>query len=353
MRVPPLSLELDRAVAEFRLFALREAVEFGDLAFSPRDILYPADPWEAHPAEVRAFPCVRLSVAAARRTSRAAGLHVFTDGSYTAHSSGATFVVLGPGDRIGAVGHFRVHAATSAYCAEVIAFAEALAYVRGREGTGEVSIYTDCVSLLQAVATPGSTDLRIVQIKTAFGEIARLSEVRLHHVPGHCGVFGNELADFLASRGARNGFDRKAPLPFKSVRAAFRAVQRARWARTWREEHSDTALFRWVPRLEQTQSFYHPPRARVAMLTEHGRFPFYVYRFVLARDSLCPCGAECESFDHYLRDCRLTRQISTSLEPQEALAKRDLPARLRLNKNRALFIQIIRLVSASLPEYVR
>ncbi|XP_070385038.1 uncharacterized protein [Dermacentor albipictus] len=215
MRVPPLSLELDRTAAEFRLFALREAVEFGDRAFSPRDILYPADPWEAHPAEVRAFPFVRWSVAAARSTSPAAGLHVFTDGLFTPLLSGAAFVVLGPGERIGAVGRFRVHGATSAYCAEVIAFAEAQAYVRGRQGTDEVSIYTDCLSLLRAVRTPGSTDPRIVGIKTALGEIARSSEVRLHHVDGHCGVFGNELADILASRADRSGFDLKAPLPFR------------------------------------------------------------------------------------------------------------------------------------------
>ncbi|XP_050024671.1 uncharacterized protein [Dermacentor andersoni] len=185
MRVPPLSLELDRTAVEFRLFALREAVE----------------------------------------RSRAASLHVFTDGSYTPLSSGAAFVILSPGERIGALGRFRVHAATSAYCAEVLAFAEALAHVRGREGTGAVSIYADCLSLLQAVATPGSNDPRVTRIKTALVEIARSSEVRLHHVPGHCGVFGNELADFLASRAARNGFDLNAPQPFKSVRAAFRAVQ--------------------------------------------------------------------------------------------------------------------------------
>ncbi|XP_075530171.1 uncharacterized protein LOC142563508 [Dermacentor variabilis] len=165
MRVPPLSLELDRTAAEFRLFARREAVDCGDCTFSPRDILYPADPWETHPPEVRAFPFVRLSVAAVRRRSRDEGLHVFTDGSYTPLSSGAAFVTLGPGERIGAVGRFRVHAATSAYCTEVIAFAEALAHVRGREGTGAVSIYTDSLSLLQAVArlpplTPESPILR-------------------------------------------------------------------------------------------------------------------------------------------------------------------------------------------------
>ncbi|XP_050024677.1 uncharacterized protein [Dermacentor andersoni] len=184
MKVPPLSLELDRTAAEFRLFALREAVEFGDLAFSPRDILYPADPWRVHPASMRAFPFAQLSAPEARSRSRAAGLHVFTDGSYTPHSSGAAFVVLGPRERIGAVGRFRVSAATSAYCAEIIAFTEALNHLCGHRQTAAVSLYTDCLSLLQAVATPGSADPRIVRIQTALGEIAGLSEVHLYHVPG-------------------------------------------------------------------------------------------------------------------------------------------------------------------------
>ncbi|XP_075530120.1 uncharacterized protein LOC142563452 [Dermacentor variabilis] len=202
MRVPPLSLELDRTAVEFKLFALREAVEFGDLAVSPRDVLYPADPWGVHPAAIRAFSFAQLSAPEARSRSRAAGVHVYTDGSYTPHSSGAAFVVLGPRERIGAVGRFRVCAATSAYCAEVIAFAEALTYLCGHRQTGAVSLYTDCLSPLQALATPGSADPRIARIQTALGEVACLSEVRLYHVPGHCGVFGNELADFLASRAA-------------------------------------------------------------------------------------------------------------------------------------------------------
>ncbi|XP_070382702.1 uncharacterized protein [Dermacentor albipictus] len=209
MKVPPLSLELDRTAAEFKLFALREAVEFGDLAFSPRDILYPADPWGVHPAAMRAFSFAQLSAPEARSRSRAAGLHVFTDGSYTPHSSGAAFVVLGPRERFGAVGRFRVCAATSAYCAEVIAFAEASNCLCGHRQRGAVSLYTDCLSLLQAVATPGSADLRIVRIQTALGEVASLSEVRLYHVSGHCGFFGNELADFLASRAARDSIRRK------------------------------------------------------------------------------------------------------------------------------------------------
>ncbi|XP_075530127.1 uncharacterized protein LOC142563459 [Dermacentor variabilis] len=299
MRVPPLSLELDRTAAKFKLFALREAVEFGALAFSPHDVLYTADPWDVHPAAMRAFSFTQLSAPEARSRSRAAGLHVYTDGSYTPHSSGAAFLVLGPKGRIGAVGRFRVRAATSAYCAEVIAFAEAVTYLCGRGQTGTVSLYTDCLSLLQALATPGSADPRIVRIQAGLGEVARLSEVRLYHVPGHCGVFGNELADFLASRAARYGLDRRAPLHFRAVRTAFRAVQRERLARSWREDHADTALFRWVPRLEEAPSFFPPPRALVTMLTGHGRFPFYFHRFGLARDSLCPCGTECTSFDHY------------------------------------------------------
>ncbi|XP_037580221.1 uncharacterized protein LOC119463448 [Dermacentor silvarum] len=138
MRAPPLALELDRANAEFRLFALRESVRYGASSFSPRDVLYPADPWDTHPADARSFTFRRLSLHQARQLARDEGVHVYTDGSYTTLSSGAAFVVLGPRGRIGSIGRFRILAATSAYSAEVIAFAEALAHIRGGGASEEV-----------------------------------------------------------------------------------------------------------------------------------------------------------------------------------------------------------------------
>ncbi|KAH7970987.1 hypothetical protein HPB49_017596 [Dermacentor silvarum] len=107
MRAPPLALELDRANAEFRLFALGESVHYGASSFSPCDVLFSVDPWDTHPADARSFAFRRLSIHEARQLSCDEGVHVYTDGSSTALSSGAAFVVLGPRGRIGSIGRFR------------------------------------------------------------------------------------------------------------------------------------------------------------------------------------------------------------------------------------------------------
>ncbi|XP_037580223.1 uncharacterized protein LOC119463449 [Dermacentor silvarum] len=350
MRAPPLALELDRANAEFHLFALRVPVTYGELSISPRQVLFPVDPWDAHPADARTFSFRRLSRNEAFQASRSEGVHVFTDGSFTSLSSGAAFVVLGPRGRIGAVGRYSVSEATSAYCAELIAFMEALAHIRGRGVRVPVHMYTDCLSLLCALSVPSTADPRINNIKALLHEISRSTTVCLYLVPGHSGVFGNELADFLASRAAVVGAQRVAPMSLAAIRSAFRRAQRAQWARQWQRDNADTALFRWVPRLDELPPFFPPPRPLVTLLTEHGRFPFYFYRFRLMSEPRCPCGALCESMEHYIYECSITREIAQTMAPSAALASRNFPVLLKSPRNRAILIRITHLVSASIPD---
>lgn len=81
--------------------------------------------------------------------ARAQGVHIYTDGSYSDRVAGAAFVVLGPSDRVGATGHYRIERVTSTYCAEVTALTEALRWDRDRPVTEDVRVYKDCLSLLQ------------------------------------------------------------------------------------------------------------------------------------------------------------------------------------------------------------
>ncbi|XP_075530122.1 uncharacterized protein LOC142563453 [Dermacentor variabilis] len=148
---PPLDLELDRLNAEFVLFQRRRTVTYGGHTYTPADVLYPRECWREHPSEARGFGYVRLHESEAPRASTRPGTHVFTDGSFTSRSAGAAVVVLTPRDDILAVLRYRLSVASSAYCAEVLAFKEALSYVYSHAHTPPYYIYSDSLSLLTTI----------------------------------------------------------------------------------------------------------------------------------------------------------------------------------------------------------
>lgn len=350
LNAPPIALELERANAEYDLVVKRTPVLFGDISFTPDEIMPPVDVWQDHPAARMYYGYCRLTRDGARRLARAPGLHVYTDGSYTDRTAGAAFVMLGPGDRVAATGRYRVERATSAYCAEVTAMIEALHYIRDTRVTADVRIYTDSLSLLQTLSRDRTADGRVYAIKTALRDIAARAKIWLYHVPGHSGVFGNELADFLASRAAVRGQARRTLLTPRAVRAALRRQERLRWAREWTENSADTYLYRWVPRVSEVPAWFPPNRALVTLLTGHGRFVSYFHRFNLIRDPHCACGQVCDGVDHYIFQCPITRHLTGRLQTREDFDNKRYEALLVRPQNRALLIRLVRVVSQSIPD---
>ncbi|KAL1474085.1 hypothetical protein MTO96_038252 [Rhipicephalus appendiculatus] len=145
MRAPRITLELDRINAEFRLLTLRRAARHGDVLMRPEEVMYPVDWLGVHPADWVSVPHSRLSARDAVLTARSGGLHIYTDGSYSEALAGA------------------------------------------------------------ALSSRKNTDPRIAAIKRTLRHIDPASPVRFFHVPGHAGVFGNEVADYIASRATRHG----------------------------------------------------------------------------------------------------------------------------------------------------
>ncbi|KAH7961728.1 hypothetical protein HPB52_011602 [Rhipicephalus sanguineus] len=162
-------------------------------------------------ALTRAFRTTSTAALQAHAASRAQAIHVYTDGSYTATSAGAAFVVFGLPDRVLGVGRFRLLRATFADSAEVIAFGEALRHVIAAHYSDPGAFYTECLSLLQALASPRNAEPHVL-------------DTRAYHA----------------------GMDRSLPLPFRAVRCQLSHEVLALWTTRWRDENCRTELYRWV-----------------------------------------------------------------------------------------------------------
>ncbi|KAL3243075.1 hypothetical protein MRX96_020749 [Rhipicephalus microplus] len=175
----------------------------------------------------------------------------------------------------------------------------------------------------------------------AIVNIALKANIRLYHVPGHSGVFGNEVADFIAFRAARRGLSRTNNWSWRNVQSMFRAEMKKRWALSL--ENRDTELHKWVPDLWQLPSFFPPNKAFVTLLMGHGQFHPYFHRFNLMVEPRCFCG-------HYLTECPDTRYIAAQMSPKVIADGSNLPCILEQARNRALLICLVRHISEGIPE---
>ncbi|KAH7963917.1 hypothetical protein HPB52_023790 [Rhipicephalus sanguineus] len=351
MHAPPITLILERCNAEYRLLVDRKPIRFGTVMLHPDHVVGSPDPWLDHPATRLAFPFVRLDRTAAKRMAQQHALHIYTDGSYSPRLAGAAFVTFRPKERIGPIGRFRVENATSVYCTELLALQEALLHIRNTCGPNDtLCVYTDCLSLLQALSTPRTSRTRVYSIKRILRDLSPRTAVRLYHVPGHTGVLGNEIADFLVARTAQRGVPKRALLTSRGVRNILRNGERERWENLWKEENADTALFRWVPHASDIPGWFPPNKHLVQFLTGHGRFHFYFRRFRLLPSETCACGLTCEGLERYLYECSLTATLVDTITPRTAYVDKNYPVLLRHARKRAIIIRLVHAVSAVIPD---
>ncbi|KAH7961029.1 hypothetical protein HPB52_001214 [Rhipicephalus sanguineus] len=127
----------------------------------------------------------------------------------------------------------------------------------------------------------------------------------------------------------------------------------AKWAQDWSEQHTSTELYKWTPDVRHLPAYYPPNRNLVTLLTGHGRFPSYFFRFGLMDEVICSCGGECTNLDLYFTVCPLTAQLVAQLRYNADLATDDRRRVLADDRNRALLTRMVTVISDTLPDISR
>ncbi|KAH6920087.1 hypothetical protein HPB50_028924 [Hyalomma asiaticum] len=113
LNAPPIELELERANAQYDLVVQRTPVSFGDISFTPDEIMPPVDVWQEHPAARMYYGYRRLTgtVHEGWPVHRAC-TYILTGHTQTGGGGGVRGAR--PRDRVAATGRYRVERATSA-----------------------------------------------------------------------------------------------------------------------------------------------------------------------------------------------------------------------------------------------
>lgn len=321
--IPPICEKLTVLRAQFLAFHLRSPVTYGLVSIQPHEVQRPFNPWSRHPGTRMACPFTRFPSQEALQMARSPGLHLYTDGAFSQQSAGAAFVAYGHTGRLVVARRYKVPSAGSAFMTELIALKEAFMYLLGYATARPVHLYTDCLSLLTALASMTTRCNEVDDLRALHALISRRTQLHLFHVRGHVGIFGNEVADHLAVRACSVGEPRSAALSVRVVRSTLEAEMWRRWSVNWVTQHADTELAKWLPDVRSLPPNFPPHKRVIFFITGHGRFPFYLYGLSLISSPTCFWGSSCLSIDHYMLACagttsfrrRLARLIRAEITP--------------------------------------
>ena len=238
---------------------------------------------------------------------------IYTDGSTNGkqEKGGAGVYVTDSEDKEIHKAFFAAGAVCSSFQAECVAMEKAVDWLL--ENSGDSAVITDSMSMVEALKAEEwkNSDYHLAQIKHKLHMIE--SKVILLWVPSHCDVAGNEVADKLADRGAKES---------QQGIAVSEKIMKARIRRgKWQFIHERTARMykdRRRPKMEIERSWPRKVRSAFSRLrTGHSKL-LAQYRYLIdkADSPVCECGNEDEeqTIDHLLCSCPLLNSSREQLK---------------------------------------
>ena len=171
-----------------------------------------------------------------------AQVELYTDGSKGPQGVGAAAAILIEGDNT----KFRqVHLnnMASVHTAELVAINTALKALRYGTYGCDCVIYSDSRSALQTLQSLNHGNL-VSAIKEQVAELARRdNEVTFCWLPGHAGIYGNELADKKAKEAVNvKPLDIHIKIPVSDIKSTLKSIVYNKWNEEWTNQNNVSKL---------------------------------------------------------------------------------------------------------------
>lgn len=154
-----------------------------------------------------------------------------------------------------------------------------------------------------------------MEVQSILHALENVVEIHFSYVRGHSGNLGNERADMLAKEATCRDIDLVMSLPASH----WKRVAREKTILDWNGEFlaSSNALWtkRFFPTILKRLKYKHfsTDFKLTQVLTGHGSFNSYLFRFNLATSGLCACGDADEDVEHFLLHCKLHERARSTL----------------------------------------
>ena len=144
------------------------------------------------------------------------GIRIFTVGSYNERGSGAGFVIYLPDPPFIISDSITLSFQATVFQAEVQAIKQAADFLINNSTyiSHDIFFFSDSIAAIQAL---DSSTVKALTVADCLASLTKLAvfrkEIRISWVPGHSGVWGNEIADALAVAASNSSSPPKVTLP--------------------------------------------------------------------------------------------------------------------------------------------
>ncbi|GBM36978.1 hypothetical protein AVEN_153924-1 [Araneus ventricosus] len=257
-------------------------------------------------------PADNISITYDKHKPSGEEIEIYTDGSKINDQVGAAIVVFYYNTEI-FNRTIRLSDFATVYQAEVTGIQLALEFISTIGPWNKINLYTDSLSVLEALNTFKTSKQEILAIKNDILEMSKEKSITLHWIPAHTGIQGNETADSYAKKATTRPNIEKIPKKsFKQLKNAISNVQIQIWHERWALSTTKNGKHteKLIPAVSiHTKKFSH---FIVQFLSGHGRFPAYFVRFGRSLNIKCPCGAVGDTL-HYVVNFPFTEKYEVTL----------------------------------------
>lgn len=235
--------------------------------------------------------------------------HIYTDGSHFSDppATGAAILWF----QLGSSRSYRLNHMHSALSAELFAILKALEWIESniKNIKKPIVIFTDSLVSLHLISihNPSSYRSIVYTIKEKIIHILSFIIIHFQWIPGHSGIWGNDLVDILAKESCTFTDINPYPVCINDLNTVYKSAAKSIWSAEWDLVSQQTWLGVSRPKINKYSWFSHPNRAVDVALTRirlgHTGLASSLHKFGFVESPLCRYCFQIEDIEHFVIHC--------------------------------------------------